>query len=67
MYLRLFRVFSFSSDFYIENKSNYKSTPTSGLQAILGIEDFDILTDRLGMQTAMRIGPPEPEWDGNLL
>ena len=46
---------------------SHKSTPTSGQQAILGIEDFDILTDRLGMQTTMRIGPPDSEWNGNLL
>ena len=42
-----------------------KSTPTTGLQAILGMEDIDILTNRLGMQPAMRIG--QPKWDGILL
>ena len=44
----------------------HKSTPTSGLKAILGIEDLDIQTDRLGMQTSMRIGQTSPEWDGVL-
>jgi hypothetical protein len=42
------------------------STPTSALQAILGMEPLNILPDRLSMQASMRIGMPHPEWDGKL-
>ena len=45
----------------------HKSTPTSGLEALLGVEPLDIIAKNRSISTIMRIGQPKPLWDGKIL